>query len=138
MLAPAVPATHLQRSWWGVIAVGISSFPDGLGELRQLEGLQADGCQLASPFASLYTKDPLLLVKLHDTQLPSLDLSDVGLEEVPQQMLRLTQLTSLSLLKNSIKVGSSRHWRIWNHSQIKVVLLLHDCVQLNWLLQCCG
>lgn len=86
---------------------GISSFNNGFGELRQLEGLQADGCPLTAPFASIYTKDPLLLVKLHDTQLLSLDLADVGLEEVPQQVLRLTQLTSLSLTKNAIKVGSS-------------------------------
>lgn len=78
--------------------------PFAIGELRLLEGLQADGCPLAAPLASLYAKDPLLLVRLHDTQLQALDLSEAGLEEVPQALLRLTGLTSLDLHKNAIKV----------------------------------
>jgi hypothetical protein len=43
--------------------------PYFIGELHQLEGLQADGCPLVAPLNSLYAKDPLLLVKLHDTRL---------------------------------------------------------------------
>lgn len=84
---------------------GITTFPEGLGVLRQLEGLQADGCHLQAPFNTLYDKDPLLLVKLHDTQLSTLDLSDAGLEVVPEQLNRMTQLTGLNLLRNSIKVN---------------------------------
>jgi hypothetical protein len=70
--------------------------------------LQADGCPLAPPLNSLYAKDPLLLVRLHDTRLQALDLSEIGLEEVPQALLRLTGLTSLDLHKNAIKVGAAR------------------------------
>lgn len=84
---------------------GIPSFPAGVGSLRLLEGLQAEGCPLVAPFAGVYAKDPLLLVKLHNPQLQVLDLAEVGLEEVPQQLLLLTQLTSLNLFKNSIKVS---------------------------------
>lgn len=90
------------------MTIGVSEFPKGLGELRRLDGLQADGCPLTPILATLYAKDPLLLVKVHDTQLLSLDLSDAGLDEVPQQVLHLTQLTSLNLLKNTIKVSSAR------------------------------
>jgi Leucine-rich repeat (LRR) protein len=87
---------------------GISSLPLSIGELHQLEGLQADGCPLVAPLNSLYAKDPLLLVKLHDTRLQALDLSEAGLEEVPQALLRLTGLTSLDLHKNAIKVSGLR------------------------------
>jgi Leucine-rich repeat (LRR) protein len=79
----------------------------GLGELRQLEALQAEGCQLVQPFASMYAKDPLMLVKVHDVLNQTLDLSELELEQVPSQILRLSGLTSLNLSKNAIKVSSS-------------------------------
>eukprot|EP00775_Hariotina_reticulata_P004492 gene4492-4745_t len=82
---------------------GVSSFPTGLGELRQLEALQAEGCHLVAPFAALYSKDPLMLVKLHDVLNHTLDMSDLELEQVPPQILRLSGLTSLNLSKNAIK-----------------------------------
>lgn len=83
----------------------MKAFPRGLGELRHLEGLQADGCPLATPYSNLYSKDPLLLVGLHDRERLSLDLSDCGLNEVPRDVLLQTQLTSLNLGKNNIQVG---------------------------------
>eukprot|EP00882_Tetradesmus_deserticola_P030837 GHRQ01034809.1.p4 GENE.GHRQ01034809.1~~GHRQ01034809.1.p4 ORF type:complete len:102 (-),score=44.51 GHRQ01034809.1:93-398(-) len=92
--------------------LGISSVPVAIGELRMLEGLQTEGCPLAPPLSSLYAKDPLMLVRLHDTQLQALDLSEAGLEEVPQALLRLTGLTSLDLHKNAIKVGLP-HRQMW-------------------------
>lgn len=85
-------------------AAGITSFPRGLGELRHLEGLQADGCDLVAPYASLYTKNPLLLVALHDREALSVDLSDCKLDAVPGDLMRQTQLTSLNLGKNNIQV----------------------------------
>ena len=85
----------------------MKAFPRGLGELRHLEGLQADGCPLATPYSNLYSKDPLLLVGLHDRERLSLDLSDCGLNEVPRDVLLQTQLTSLNLGKNNIQVGAT-------------------------------
>lgn len=85
----------------GVYA-GISTLPPGLGELRALEGLQAEGCPLLPPYANMYGKDPLLLVALHDREQLSLDLSDCGLSEMPADLQQQTQLTSLNLGKNSI------------------------------------
>jgi Leucine-rich repeat (LRR) protein len=82
---------------------GISAIPRGFGELRALEGLQAEGCPLAQPYAALYAKKPLLLVALHDTSLLALDLSDCGLTAVPPPLLAQTQLTALNLSRNGIK-----------------------------------
>jgi Leucine-rich repeat (LRR) protein len=83
---------------------GITRFPRGLGELRQLEGLQADGCELVAPYSSLYAKNPLLLVALHDREALSVDLSDCKLDAVPGDLMQQTQLTSLNLSKNNIQV----------------------------------
>lgn len=94
-------------------SAGIKAFPRGLGELRDLEGLQADGCPLAIPYSNLYSKDPLLLVALHDRERLSIDLSDCGLNEVPRDLLLQTQLTSLNLGKNNIQVrrpGPPENW----------------------------
>jgi Leucine-rich repeat (LRR) protein len=84
------------------VCAGISTLPPGLGELRDLEGLQVDGCPLLPPYANLYSKDPLLLVALHDRERLSLDLSDCSLAEVPADLQQRTQLTSLNLGKNNM------------------------------------
>lgn len=89
------------------LRAGISTFPRGLGELRDLEGLQADGCPLVPPYASIYAKNPLLLVALHDRERLALDLSDCGLDAVPTDLLQQTQLTSLNLGKNTIQVSAT-------------------------------
>lgn len=88
---------------------GITGVPRTIHALQQLEGLQAEGCPLAQPFAALYAKEPLLLVQLHDTSRDTLDLSDAGLTEVPAQVLALTGLTALDLSKNAIKVRTGMH-----------------------------
>lgn len=82
---------------------GITAFPRGLGELRDLEGLQADGCPLAAPYSTLYAKNPLLLVALHDRERLAVDFTDCGLDSVPADLLQQTQLTSLNLSKNNIQ-----------------------------------
>lgn len=96
----ALLATAL-RVWLCGVCAGISTLPPGLGELRDLEGLQAEGCPLLPPYANLYSKDPLLLVALHDRERLSLDLSDCGLSEVPADLQQQTQLTCLNLGKNN-------------------------------------
>ena len=42
----------------------MSSLPNGLGELRRLEGLQLEGNPLPPLEAALYTAGPLLLVQV--------------------------------------------------------------------------
>lgn len=42
----------------------ISDVPAELGCLRSLEGLQMEGCPLASPLDKLYAHSPLLLVQV--------------------------------------------------------------------------
>ncbi|GFR44942.1 hypothetical protein Agub_g6030, partial [Astrephomene gubernaculifera] len=79
---------------------GITTVPEGLGELRRLEGLQLEGCSLPQPHATLYEANPLLLVQIHNTALTSLDLSGLGLEQIPQ-LSRLVGLTALDLSRNA-------------------------------------
>ncbi|EFJ43577.1 hypothetical protein VOLCADRAFT_96185 [Volvox carteri f. nagariensis] len=92
---------------------GVQTVPEGLGELRRLEGLQLEGCPLPEPAATLYAANPLLLVQpvqhtirhvpaegpVHNTALTSLDLSGLGLEKIPQ-LSRLVGLTALDLSRN--------------------------------------
>jgi hypothetical protein len=48
-----MPACLLADACHSPVSPGITAFPPGLGELRLLEGLQADGCALRAPFTSL-------------------------------------------------------------------------------------
>jgi hypothetical protein len=60
--------------------------PAELGTLASLTSLQLSGCPLALPYSTLYKKDPLLLVALHNEALSALDLSECGLEAFPLQV----------------------------------------------------
>jgi len=114
----AVDMTVNATCYNGSLMSGVSRFPVGLGELRQLEALQAEGCQLVQPFASMYAKDPLMLVKVHDVLNQTLDLSELELEQVPPQLLRLSGLTSLNLSKNAIKVSSTYRQDTFSRCQL--------------------
>lgn len=104
-----------------------------MGQLRHLEGIQADGCLLAAPYAALYAKDPLLLVALMNSEALSLDLSDCGLDAVPADLLQQTQLTSLNLSKNNIQV---RVWRLVAGVHKSFVSIIRVIVALDRQLKC--
>ncbi|GLI66638.1 hypothetical protein VaNZ11_010474 [Volvox africanus] len=90
---------------------GVKTVPEGLGELRRLEGLQLEGCPLPEPAATLYAANPLLLVQVHNTALTSLDLSGLGLEKIPQ-LSRLVGLTALDLSRNNFTLPPSELIRL--------------------------
>ena len=80
--------------------------PEAAGQLTKLEALQMEGCPFEYPFGNLYSKHPLLPVKVFDTEIRYLDLSKCGLKKVPTLLGRLTNLTELNLQNNNIQIIS--------------------------------
>lgn len=71
--------------------------------MSALEEIQLEGNTLEHPLDVIYKKSPLLLVDFYDTSTETLDLSDCGIEEIPNEIGRLQRLYSLDLSQNKIK-----------------------------------
>lgn len=71
MRAGRAHVLKLCRAYTGVAAppvpAGVADVPEGVGEMRRLEGLQLEGCPLPPTEAALYAANPLLLVQVGGT-----------------------------------------------------------------------
>lgn len=66
--------------------------------------LQLDGNDLQQPWRSLYDANPLLLVQVHSPVQQVLNLSGLGLEELPGCMVLMRSLQELDISQNKIRV----------------------------------
>lgn len=85
-------------------STGIEEISAGIGQLRDLVGLQMDNCPLRNPFNKLYGKEALLLVHIFDSHRTSLDLSKCNLDTIPGAVLQQRALEVLDLSGNNIQV----------------------------------
>lgn len=81
---------------------GVKVIPDAMGNLRNLETLQASGNPFEYPFNLLYFRDPMLLVRFFCPDTTELNLSGCGLQTVPRSIALLKSLERLDLSDNNI------------------------------------
>lgn len=81
----------------------IETLPHEFGNMTSLEGIQLEGNPLQHPYDAMYRKSPDLLVQFLNVDTEVLDLSECGIEEIPNEIGRLERLHNLDLSNNRIK-----------------------------------
>lgn len=64
--------------------------------------MQVEGNDLQQPWLALYTADPILLAYIHSPTLESLDISECGLQQLPESMSAMTALRTLDISNNML------------------------------------